>query len=88
MLLKEGYVYHVYDEYFDKVKDDHLMKNKENGKNRPAFLCIEDKNAKGLYWMVPMSSKTEKYQEIYNKFCQKKVFRYAYVFFCLLFIRL
>ncbi|MBQ2937697.1 MAG: HD family phosphohydrolase [Clostridia bacterium] len=30
----------------------------------------------------------ESYQEIYNRFCQKKVFRYAYVFFCLLFIRL
>ena len=30
----------------------------------------------------------ESYQEIYNRFCQKKIFRYAYVFLCVLFIRL
>ena len=30
----------------------------------------------------------ESYQEIYNRFCQKKLFRYAYVFLCLMFIRL
>ena len=30
----------------------------------------------------------ESYQEIYNRFCQKKLFRYAYIFLCVLFIRL
>lgn len=30
----------------------------------------------------------ESYQEIYNRFCQKKLFRYAYFFLCVLFIRL
>lgn len=30
----------------------------------------------------------ESYVGIYNKFCQKKVFRYAYIFLCLLFVRL
>ncbi len=30
----------------------------------------------------------ESYQEIFNRFCKKKFFRYAYVFLCLLFIRL
>ena len=30
----------------------------------------------------------ESYQEIFNRFCQKKVFRYAYVFLCLLLIKL
>ena len=30
---------------------------------------------------------SEAHEEIYNKFCQKKAFRYAYVFLCLLFIR-
>ena len=30
----------------------------------------------------------ESYQEIHNRFCQKKLFRYAYVFLCVLFIRL
>lgn len=31
---------------------------------------------------------TESYQEIFNRFCQKKAFRYAYIFLCLLFIRI
>ena len=30
----------------------------------------------------------ESYKEIYNKFCQKKFFRYAYVFLCFFFIGL
>lgn len=30
----------------------------------------------------------ESYQEIYNRFCQKKPFRYAYIFLCLLFINI
>lgn len=30
----------------------------------------------------------ESYQELYNRFCQKKICRYAYVFLCLLFVRL
>ena len=30
----------------------------------------------------------EAHEEIYNGFCQKKAFRYAYVFLCLLFIRI
>ncbi len=30
---------------------------------------------------------TESYEEIFNRFCQKKAFRYAYVFLCLLFIK-
>ena len=31
---------------------------------------------------------SEAHEEIYNRFCQKKAFRYAYVFLCLLFIRI
>lgn len=30
----------------------------------------------------------ESYTEIFNRFCQKKTFRYAYVYLCLLFIRI
>ena len=30
----------------------------------------------------------ETHEEIYNRFCQKKVFRYAYIFLCLLFINI
>lgn len=37
MIYQEGYVYHIKDEYFKKVKDDKLMQNKENGVYRPSL---------------------------------------------------
>ncbi len=30
MEIKEGYVYHIKDEYFDVVKDETLMRNHES----------------------------------------------------------
>ena len=38
MIYQEGYVYHIKDEYFEKVQDGNLMQNKENGTYRPTFL--------------------------------------------------
>ena len=29
MEIKQGYAYHIKDEYFTTAKDEHLMKNKE-----------------------------------------------------------
>lgn len=63
MLVKEGFVYHIKDEYFDIVKDDTLMRNHENGKARPTYFCIKDKET-DILWFIPMSSKVEKYQKI------------------------
>ena len=31
MIYQEGYVYHIKDEYFEKVRDSNLMQNKEGG---------------------------------------------------------
>lgn len=42
MVYQEGYVYHIKNEYFKKVKDDKLMQNKENGAYRPTFYCLRD----------------------------------------------
>ena len=42
MIYQEGYVYHIKDEYFEKVQDGHLMQNKENGTYRPTFYCLRD----------------------------------------------
>ena len=36
------------------------MRNHEGGANRPAYLCLEDEKT-GLLWVVPMSSRVEKY---------------------------
>lgn len=70
MVYQEGYVYHIKNEYFKKVKDDKLMQNKENGAYRPTFYCLRDEKTT-LLWMVPLSSRVEKYQDIYNKQVEK-----------------
>ena len=41
MIYQEGYVYHIKDEYFEKVRDSNLMQNKEGGTYRPTFYCLE-----------------------------------------------
>ena len=70
MLYKEGYVYHIKDEYFEKVNDDMLMQNKENGTYRPTFYCLKDKKT-SLLWMVPLSSRVGKFRAIHDKQAKK-----------------
>ena len=70
MIYQEGYVYHIKDEYFEKVQDGHLMQNKENGTYRPTFYCLRDEKT-SLLWMVPLSSRVQKYKTIYDKQTQK-----------------
>lgn len=43
------------------------MRNKENGTYRPTFFCLEDCKNPGLLWMVPMSTRVEKFQAIHDK---------------------
>ena len=64
--IKPGYVYHIKDTYFDIAKDDKLMQNYEGGSCRPTYFCLKDEKT-GLLWVVPMSSRTEKYRDIINK---------------------
>lgn len=70
MLYQEGYVYHIKDEYFEKVQDSRLMQNKENGTYRPTFYCLRDEKT-SLLWMVPLSTRVEKFRNIHNKQVQK-----------------
>lgn len=67
MKFQEGFVYHIKDEYFAKVNDDRLMQNKESGSYRPTFFCMRDHINVGLLWVVPMSSRIEKFQAIHDK---------------------
>ena len=39
MEIKQGYAYHIKDEYFTTAKDEHLMKNKED--NFPILAMID-----------------------------------------------
>lgn len=70
MLYKEGYVYHIKDEYFEKVNDNMLMQNKENGTYRPTFYCLKDEKT-SLLWMVPLSSRVDKFRAIHDKQAKK-----------------
>lgn len=66
MIYKEGYTYHIKDSYFELANDPYLMQNKENGTYRPTFYCLRDEKT-SLLWMVPLSTQTDKFQNIYNK---------------------
>lgn len=63
-----GHVYFVKDEFFDLVQDPYLMKNYPETK-RPHYYAIQDRKT-GLFWMIPCSSKVDKYKRIIAR--QKK----------------
>lgn len=70
MEYQEGYVYHISDDYFKLVQDNKLMQNKEGGNYRPTFFCIRDSQT-SLLWMIPISTRYEKFEGIYNKDVQR-----------------
>ena len=63
-----GHVYFVKDGFFDLVQDPYLMKNYPETK-RPHYYAIQDRKT-GLFWMIPCSSKVDKYKRIIAR--QKK----------------
>ena len=68
MEVKTGYIYHIKDEFFDKINDKGLMINHENGKSRPTYFTIRYKD---ILWFIPLSSKVSKYQPIIDKKIKK-----------------
>ena len=68
MKVQTGYIYHIKDEFFDKINDKGLMINHENGHNRPTYFTIKDKD---ILWFIPLSSKVSKYQSIVDKKIKK-----------------
>ena len=77
--IVDGNFYFIEDKYFEDVKDlnfnNKLMSNKEtiNGQvhDRPCFYSIVDKYS-GIYWLIPISSKIDKFQDIYNDKVKKR----------------
>lgn len=67
MEIRQGYSYHIKDEFFNMIQDKYLMSNKEDGNYRPHFLAIQDSKNKELYWMIPISSQVGKYSAIIEK---------------------
>ncbi len=68
MKVQTGYLYHIKDEFFDKINDKGLMINHEKGHARPTYFTIKDKN---ILWFIPLSSKVEKYKPIIEQKIKK-----------------
>lgn len=68
MKIQTGYIYHIKDEYFDKINSKGLMINHENGRSRPTYFTIKDHN---ILWFIPLSSNISKYQSIIDKKIKK-----------------
>lgn len=56
--------YIIKDAFFQGFPDPYLKGNKSE--HRPHYFAIKDEKT-GLYWMVPMSSRVEKYRAIIQK---------------------
>ena len=80
MIIEDGKFYFIKDEFFDVCNDYGLMLNKENGKKRPCYFCFRDKYNKEIIWFVPISTKYDKYQKIYEYKKQRQHRVYNFVF--------
>lgn len=54
----------IKDRFFEDMSDPYIKRNKEG--NRPHYYCFEDTNT-GIYWMIPLSSRIEKYRKIMGR---------------------
>ncbi len=62
-MRKTGF-YTIQDKFFEDMPDPYLKGNKAG--NRPHYYCFEDTNT-GIYWMIPLSSRIDKYRKIMEK---------------------
>lgn len=65
MEIVTGSLYFVSDDFFAKIQDHYLKVNYEDTK-RPHYFAFRD-NKTGLYWLVPCSSKIEKFERLVMK---------------------
>ena len=56
--------YIISDDFYNDFPDPYLKGNKNE--RRPHYYALKDEKS-GLYWMIPMSSRVEKYQNIIDK---------------------
>ena len=75
--MEKGQFCFISDQYYDDFPDDRLMRNKEAVRGithmRPCFFVFPDKLHQGIFWLVPISSKYEKFKALYDN----KVARYG-----------
>lgn len=80
MVIEDGKFYFIKDSFFECFKEYNLMENKEDGAKRPCYFCFRDKYNKEIIWFVPISTKYEKYQKIFEHKKQKQHRIYNFVF--------
>ena len=73
MHINVGCFYFIKDIFFDIVQDSELMQNKENGTKRPCYFCFKSKTNDKIIWFIPVSTKVQKYKQIYNNKIQKQI---------------
>lgn len=62
--MKRKGFYIIKDKFFEDMSDPYLKGNKAG--NRPHYYCFEDRTT-GIYWMIPLSSRIDKYRDIVEK---------------------
>lgn len=75
--MTNGYFYFLKDTFFDKFSDYGVMPNKStdecgNIHGRPYYYSVKDIQNDNILWMIPISSKILKYEQI----CKKKFEKY------------
>lgn len=72
MVIESGKVYFIKDEFIEKYGEQYnLMKDHEDEKNRPCYFCFRDDKCNDMLWFVPMSTKYNKYFNIYCNIKEK-----------------
>ncbi len=66
--MSQAQLYFLSDQYYQDFPDDKLMQNKDiiNGTpySRPCFFAFKDTKIEDIYWIVPISSRFEKFKRI------------------------
>ncbi len=62
-MVEKGF-YIIKDKFFEDMNDPYLKGNKEA--NRPHYYCFKEEET-GLYWMIPLSSRIDKYKKIISQ---------------------
>lgn len=71
--MKKNVFLFIKDTFFTDFEfTDKIPANKESGSQRPCFFVFKDKKEPDIYWCVPISSKTEKYEAIVEDKLQKQ----------------
>ena len=73
MQIDVGCFYFIKDSFFDVIDDPELMQNKENGNKRPCYYCFKSKEYNNIICFIPVSTKVDKYQKIYDNKIRKQI---------------